>query len=250
MKKTRGKIYLLPSLFTLANLFFGFLSLVFTFHAKYGWAALWIIFAAIMDGLDGIIARSTKTQSEFGSQFDSLVDSFSFGAAPAVLLFFWGLKEAGTSGIFFSFVYLAAGILRLARYNVIQIQKSQPDRRYYTGLTIPSASVMISSIIFFHPQPLETRLSAFLLALLIAFISFCMISTLKYRNFLNFNLRKKIDIKIALILAIILSSLIFYTKIFLILFFSINVLSGPFLFLLHWLKKHIQKRPQEKQSSS
>jgi CDP-diacylglycerol--serine O-phosphatidyltransferase len=102
IKKIR-EIYLLPSFFTTLNIFFGYLSILATFRGKYLWAAYWIIIAAVMDAIDGIIARSTKTQSDFGIQFDSLADAFSFGAAPSLLLYSWGFKGAGFPGfgIFF-----------------------------------------------------------------------------------------------------------------------------------------------------
>jgi CDP-diacylglycerol--serine O-phosphatidyltransferase len=248
MRKKYRKIYLLPSFFSMGNIFFGFLSLIFTFHEKYSWAALWIIVSAILDALDGIIARSTRTHSDFGTELDSLADAFSFGAAPSILLYFWGLRVAGTVGVFFSFIFLSAGILRLARYNVLQ--KAQLDRKFYTGLTIPSASMLIAAIVFSHPLLLETKLSAFLMAMVTLFVSFCMISTIKYRNLLSFNFRKRIDIKTALIVAILISSLIFYTKFFLLFFFTLNVLSGPVSFIFNLLKKETQKKLMRKQTLS
>jgi CDP-diacylglycerol--serine O-phosphatidyltransferase len=241
-------IYLLPSFFSLTNLFFGFLSISFCFQRKYSWAAFFVLIGAILDGFDGIIARLTKTQSDFGIELDSLADAISFGAAPSLLLYFWALKAAGPAGKFFSFVYLAAGILRLARYNIRT--KMQPDRKHYTGLTIPSAAVFISSIIFLHPQALNSKPIAFLLAVVTLLVSSCMISTIKYKNFLSFNIRKKINIKTALIIAVIVSSLIFYRKIFLFCFFTINVLSGPATYVYNFLKKKIQKRRQEKRIPS
>ena len=218
-------IYLLPSFCSLGNLFFGFLSLFSSFRGRYAWAGFWVICAATMDALDGIVARSSQTHSDFGRELDSLADAVSFGAAPAILLYFWALQGARTAGLFFSFVYLAAGVLRLARYNVRSA--AQPDRRFYTGLTIPSSSMFLSSIVFFHPQPLDDRRSVLLVALLALFLAFCMVSTIPYRNFLSFNLRKRIDLRTALLIAILISALIFYPKIFLVSFFTVNVLSGP-----------------------
>jgi len=235
MKKIYREIYLLPSLFTIASIFFGFQSLLSCFHENYSRAAFWIIVAAIMDGLDGIIARSTRTHSDFGAELDSLADAFSFGAAPSVLLYFWGLRLAGTAGVLFSFIFLSAGILRLARFNVLQ--RAPLDRKSYIGLTAPSASMLIAAIAFFHSQPLQTKLDAFLMAVASLCLSFCMISRIKYKNFLDFNFRKRIDLKTALLVAIIISSLIFYTKFFLLFFFTLNVLSGPSAFLFKLIRK-------------
>lgn len=241
-KKKRRPIYLLPSVFSLSNLFFGLLSLVMSIHGNFRWAAFWIIVAAVLDGFDGIIARATRTHSEFGTELDSLADSISFGAATSLLLYLWAFLPAGYAGIFFSFIYLAAGLLRLARYNVKT--KALPDRRHYTGLTIPSAAMFMSSLVLFHPKPFLQRESSFLMALLALFVSFCMVSTLRYKNFLNFNLRRRIDLRSALLLAVFLAGMIFFTKLFLIGFFSINVLSGPAEAAFRYLKKQFRKKPK------
>ena len=239
-RKKYKPIYLLPSVFSLSNLFFGLLSIIMSIHGNFRWAAFWIIVAAVLDGFDGIIARATRTHSEFGTELDSLADSISFGAATSLLLYIWAFQPAGYAGIFFSFIYLAAGLLRLARYNVKT--KALPDRRHYTGLTIPSAAMFMSSLVLFHPRPFLTRESSFLLALLALFISFCMISTIRYKNFLSFNPRHRIDLRSALLWAVFLAGLIFYTKLFLIGFFSVNVLSGPAETVFRYLKKQLRKK--------
>jgi len=245
--KLRG-IYFLPNILTISNIFLGFLSLLATYRGNYSLAAFLIIIAAVMDAVDGIIARATNTQSEFGVQLDSLADAFSFGAAPAFLLYFWGLTNVGPSGVgvFFSFVFFAAGILRLARYNTLQ--KTATDRKFYTGLTVPSASLLIVAIIFYHPQPVTAKLYVLLLAFLALSLSFLMISSILYRNFLNFNFRQKIDIKTSLIITIIITSLIIIPKIFLLALFSINVLSGPSTYIFNRLKKVVQKKEKQKEA--
>lgn len=248
MKKKYGEIYLLPSFFSLSNVFFGFLSLISCFNGKYSWAAFWIILSAVMDGLDGIIARSVGAQSEFGVHLDSLADAFSFGGAASVLLYFWGLHVAGTAGVFFSFIFLASGILRLARYNVLQ--KAQRSKKYFIGLSVPSASLFIASLVLFHPQPLRTRSSAFLLALAIIVVSFFMVSTIKYRNFLSFRLRQKINLTTGLLLAVLIASFIFYTKIFLLALFTFVVLLGPATYVLNLAKNKAQKKSSLKQPHS
>ncbi|NMC66119.1 MAG: CDP-diacylglycerol--serine O-phosphatidyltransferase, partial [Acidobacteria bacterium] len=151
IKKPVSTIYFLPSLLTLTNLFFGFLSLTSTFYGRYRWAALWIIFAACLDGLDGLVARATKTSSDFGLQLDSLADAVSFGISTSLLIYFWALKPARYAGFFFSFLFAAAGLLRLARFNVKT--KSVPDKRYYQGLTVPSAAIFMASLVIFRPVP-------------------------------------------------------------------------------------------------
>ena len=248
IKKDKRRIYFLPSLFSLTNLFFGFLSIQMSLHGRYRWAAFWIIVAAVMDGFDGIVARATKSQSDFGIELDSLADAVSFGVAASLLIYLWGLSRTGPAGVFFSFVFLSAGILRLARYNVRT--KAQPDRRYYQGLTVPSAAMFISSLPFLKPVPVQSDQWAFLFALLTLFTAFCMISTLPYRNFSNAFFHRRIDIRTALFLAIIVSGLIFYPKIFMLGFFSLNVLSGPVLGAVRALKKSPRKKVRQKEIPS
>lgn len=245
MKKRYGEIHLLPSFFTLSSVLFGFLSLVFCFQGHYSWSAFWIIPAALMDGLDGIVARAIGAQSEFGIELDSLADTFSFGAAPAVLLYFWGLSTVHTAGVFFSFVFLASAILRLARYNVLQ--KTLKSRKNYTGLTVPSASLFMASLVLLHPEPLLKRPSTFLLALVIIIVSFFMVSRIPYRNFLAPPMQRRITLSSALLLAIIIAGFVFYTRIFLLIFFSFNVLSGPadYLFEVIKGKKRIRQMPKK-----
>jgi CDP-diacylglycerol--serine O-phosphatidyltransferase len=248
MKKQYGEIYLLPSFFSLSNVFFGFLSLILCFQGRYSWAAFWIIMSAIMDGLDGIIARSAGAQSEFGTQLDSLADAFSFGGAPSVLLYFWGLRGAGTAGVFFSFIFLSSGVLRLARYNVLQ--NTQKSRKFYVGLSVPSASLFMASLVLFHPQALRTRSSAFLLAMAIVVVSIFMVSTIKYRNFLNFPLRQRINLTSGLLMAILIASLIFYTKVFLLAFFTFIVISGPATHVFNLIRNKVQKKSSAEQPHS
>jgi CDP-diacylglycerol--serine O-phosphatidyltransferase len=242
INKKVPKIYFLPSLFTLANLFFGFLSLTATFYGKYRWAALWIIIAASLDGLDGLVARATKTQSEFGLQLDSLADAVSFAASTSLLVYFWGLKTAGPAGVFFSFLFAVGGVLRLARYNIRA--KSQIDRRYYQGLTVPSAAVFIASLVLFHPAPAYQRTTAFYLAGLVLIVSLLMVSTLRYRNFVTFFMNRPIDIKSSLLLAVILAGLIFRPRYFFLIFFSCNILYGPVDYLVTNFRKRLLKKHQ------
>jgi CDP-diacylglycerol--serine O-phosphatidyltransferase len=246
VKKPRRGLYLLPSLFTLTNLFFGFMSILLTFHGRYRMAAFWIILAALMDGLDGIVARAAKAPSDFGIELDSLSDAVSFGLATSVLLYFWGMKLAGTPGVFFSFLFLTAGVLRLARYNVRT--RVLPDRKHYQGLTVPSAAIFMASLVVFHPAPLESRLAALGLAVLTLLIALCMVSTFPYRNYMKFRSTHSIDILTALLLAVSLAGVIFYPRIFLLAFFSANVLSGPLIALTRVLKKRPGKKREKRAS--
>lgn len=242
-KKKRRDLYFLPSLLSISSVFFGFMSIVASVGGRFSRAAFWIILAAMMDGLDGIIARAIHSSSEFGIQLDSLADVFAFGAAPSILLFLWGMQSAGPSAIIFCFLYLTAGILRLARYNVTS--KSPSDRRFYIGLTIPSAATFMSSLVIFHPRALETKPEVFALILIAQAVAFLMISRIRYRNFLNFRLYQRIDLKTGLFIAVLIGSLLFYHRVFLILFFSFNVLSGPVTLLLERVGSRKAKKSRD-----
>jgi CDP-diacylglycerol---serine O-phosphatidyltransferase len=244
VRKQYGEMFLLPSAFTLANLFFGFFSILETLNGHYPSAALWIMVAAILDAFDGLLARSTRTHSDFGLQLDSLADSVSFGCAGALLLYSWGLGPVRTSGLFFSFLFLAAGILRLARYNLKS--KAQPDRRYYTGHTLPSSVMLFVAIVLLHPQPLSSGVQSALLAALIVYVAFCMVSRIPYRNWLNFNLRHRIDVKTAFFVAVFIVALIFYTRYLILAFFTFSVLAGPAAVLFKAMKKSRSRRLEKK----
>lgn len=242
-KPIRG-LSVLPSLFSLANLFFGFMSVLWTFHGRYRAAAILIIIAAFMDGLDGLVARATNTPSDFGVELDSLADAVSFALATSILLYFWGLDQAGPPAVFFSFVFLTAGVLRLARYNVRS--RVPTDRKHYQGLTVPSAAMAMAAVVNFHPTPLATRPAAVLVAGLTLLVSLCMVSTFPYRNFVKAIVGQRINIRTALFVAVSLFGLLFYARYFLLIYFGLNVLSGPTVALVKALRKHPRKKPEVK----
>jgi len=244
VKKPSKGVLVLPSLFSLTNLFFGFMSVLMTFHGRYKMAAFLIIIAALMDGLDGLVARATNTPSDFGVELDSLADSVSFALATSVLLYFWGMEMAGPPAVFFSFIFLTAGVLRLARYNVRSRVPS--DRKHYQGLTVPSAAMFMAAVVNFHPIPLATRQSGFLVAVLTLIVSLCMVSTFPYRNFVKALIGHRIDIRTALFLAVSLFGVLFYTRLFLLLYFGLNVLSGPTIALVRAFRKQPRKKPEPK----
>ena len=136
MTKRRRGIYLLPNLFTTSALFAGFYAIVAAFNTRYEPAAIAVFVAMILDGMDGRIARMTKTESDFGVQYDSLSDMVSFGLAPALVAYQWSLHGMGKLGWLAAFIYAAAAALRLARFNT---QAGSADKRYFQGLPCPAA---------------------------------------------------------------------------------------------------------------
>ncbi|MEN6310858.1 MAG: CDP-alcohol phosphatidyltransferase family protein, partial [Acidobacteriota bacterium] len=207
-----------------------------------------IIIAALMDGMDGLVARAMKAPSDFGIELDSLSDAVSFGLATSVLLYFWGMKLAGPSAMFFSFLFLTAGVLRLARYNVRT--KSLPDRRFYQGLTVPSAAIFMGSLVVFHPAPLETRELAVGLAVLTVLIALCMVSTFPYRNYTKVLQSHRIDILAAFLLAVTLVGLIFYPRFALLFFTGANVVTGPVTALARVIRGGSKKKTSAKEIPS
>ena len=141
----RRGIYLLPNLFTLAALFSGFYAIVQAMNNRFENAAIAIFVAMVLDGLDGRVARLTHTQSEFGAQFDSLSDMVSFGAAPALIMYEWALKDLGELGWIAAFVYCAGAALRLARFNT---NIDVIDKRYFQGLPSPMAAALVAGLVW------------------------------------------------------------------------------------------------------
>ena len=145
VRPRRKGIYILPNLFTLAALFSGFYAVVMAMNGRFEQAAIGIFLAAVLDSLDGRVARMTNTQSAFGEQMDSLSDMVSFGAAPALIMYEWALKGLGRWGWIAAFIYCAGAALRLARFNT---NIGIVDKRFFQGLPSPAAAALIIGFIW------------------------------------------------------------------------------------------------------
>lgn len=144
-EQRRRGIYILPNLFTTAALFAGFYAIVQAMNQRFEYAAVAIFVAMIFDGLDGRVARLTRTQSAFGAEYDSLSDMVSFGVAPALVAYEWALKGMGKLGWIAAFIYCAGAALRLARFNTnIEVV----DKRYFQGLPSPAAAALIAGLVW------------------------------------------------------------------------------------------------------
>lgn len=141
-KSRRRGIYLLPNLITTAALFAGFFAIVAGMNGDFVSAALAILVAALLDTADGRVARWTRTESQFGAEYDSLSDMVAFGVAPALVAFSWGLGALGQAGWVATFVYMACAALRLARFN------TKGDNKTFTGLASPAAAVIIACLVW------------------------------------------------------------------------------------------------------
>jgi CDP-diacylglycerol--serine O-phosphatidyltransferase len=195
----RRGIYLLPTLFTTGNLFCGFTSLVQSSQGEFSLAAMLIIGAGILDGLDGRIARMTNATSEFGVQFDSLADIVSFGIAPAFLIHQWGLVPLSRRGWLIAFLYVACAAMRLARFN---IQRNVVDKRYFAGLSSPAAAAVLTCTAFAFPERPGALWVSAVVAAMVAAVALLMVSRLRYRSFKDIDLKRPRSYLSVLLLAL------------------------------------------------
>jgi len=204
-KKPAKGIYVLPNLLTSAGLFSGFYAIMQARLGHYEAACLAIYVAMIMDILDGRLARLTNTNSEFGSEYDSLSDMVSFGVAPALVLYDFALSELGRVGSLVAFLYIACAALRLARFNVQAVD----DKRFFTGVPSPGAAAMLASVVWvcvdYNILASDVRVA---LAVLVTLIAFSMVSNIKYRSFKDVDFRDKMPF-IGLIILVIIIAVIY-----------------------------------------
>jgi CDP-diacylglycerol---serine O-phosphatidyltransferase len=228
----RRGIYLLPNLFTTGALFAGFYAIVMAMNARFEQAAVGIFVAMVLDGLDGRIARLTRTQSAFGAEYDSLSDMVSFGAAPALVMYVWALQPMGRLGWIASFVYCAGAALRLARFNTnIDIV----DKRFFQGLPSPAAAALCAGLVWLSDdlgivREATLRGVAFAVTL---FAGITMVSNVPFYSFKDINLRRSVPFWA--ILLIVLALVLISIKPPVILFLGIVAysLSG----YVHWIWK-------------
>jgi CDP-diacylglycerol--serine O-phosphatidyltransferase len=203
----RKAMFVLPNLFTVSSILLGFYALTLcagdATPVELYQAALAIIFAMFFDAFDGRVARMTKTQSDFGVQLDSLADVISFGAAPALLVYKWALAQLGFFGLFVAFAYAACGALRLARFNVLAARGDKGSSRFFVGLPIPLAAGVITALVIAHYKEFGAATDAATrvpVAVVVLFLSFLMVSTVRYRTFKDVHLsRKSLAVFVALV---------------------------------------------------
>jgi CDP-diacylglycerol--serine O-phosphatidyltransferase len=188
-RPARRGIYILPNLFTTAGLFFGFFSIIQATKGRFELAAMAIFIAMIMDTLDGRIARMTNTTSDFGVEYDSLADVIAFGLTPALVMYEWVLGGMGKLGWLAAFVYVAAGALRLARFNTQQIA----DKRYFQGLPIPAAAAVLAAWVWMmNEYALQGSAVNTVSWLLTVGTAAAMVSNIRYHSFKDLDLKGKI----------------------------------------------------------
>jgi CDP-diacylglycerol--serine O-phosphatidyltransferase len=237
-------VYLLPNLMTSASLFSGFLGLVWAASGRFEACAVAILASAFFDGLDGKVARLTKTVSPFGVQFDSLADLVAFGVTPAAMAYFWRLHEFGRLGVAVGFLYVVCGALRLARFNV---QFPGSSKKYFVGLPIPAAGCLLSTLVLFSPFMPEVFKSAGLswfVLVLAVLLGYLMVSRVRYASFKEYGFARahSFSLMVAAVLLFVLVASHPRVLGFLLLF--AYLISGPINTYFFMLRR--RRAPQEK----
>ena len=235
MNLRRRSIYLLPNILTTAALFAGFYAIVQAMNGKFEFSAVAIFIAMVLDGLDGRVARLTRTQSEFGAEYDSLSDMVSFGVAPSLLMYEWAFKDLGKLGWFAAFIYCAGTALRLARFNA---NIDTVDKRFFQGLPSPAAAAVVAGFVWVmldnHFSGQESRWYAVILTV---FAGVSMVSNLRFYSFKDFNMRKSVPFIVIILIALFFILVFSDPPSVLFLLFFCYALSGYVLWLLEFRKK-------------
>jgi len=219
----RKGAHIIPSLFTTANIFFGYVAIVLSSKGQLETAALFIGLAALLDALDGRVARMTGTTSDFGKEYDSLADVVSFCVAPAILAWSWALADLGRLGWAVSFLFVSCGTVRLARFN---IQGGPIDRRYFVGLPTPAAACTIAACVFIHPHGLGDEILKGLTLFLVVVLAGLMVSKLRYRSFKDLDLKARRTHVWIVPIAIVLALVATHPPLFLLVASFLYLLSG------------------------
>jgi CDP-diacylglycerol--serine O-phosphatidyltransferase len=233
-EQLRRGIFVLPSLFTVGNMLCGFAAILDAMYGKLEPAGWLILLAGLLDGLDGRIARLTNATSEFGKEYDSLADVVSFGVAPAVLAYQWGLHRLGRWGWMAAFLFVVAGSVRLARFNV---KAHEGDRRYFSGLPIPGGAGALTLMVLIDPSPVMDRRLSVVIWLFVLLVSTLMVSAVPYRSFKDLNLRRRWPATAFFLIALIVASVVVLRLIALAFFLGVYLLAGPTELLIRRLAR-------------
>jgi CDP-diacylglycerol--serine O-phosphatidyltransferase len=220
-RKLRRSIYLLPSMFTVGNMFAGFFAIVATLNGHYQSAAIAIGIAVVLDGLDGRVARMANACSDFGLQLDSLADVISFGISPAILLYAWGFTELGNFARLSAFVFLICGAMRLARFNI-----QNKNMKSFMGLPIPAGAGFVAATVHIFGDPVDSSVFRFYLVAITYLLAFLMVSTIRYPSLKQLNLGHGKSHLTILALAIVVAGVVLYSEQVLMVIAGVYVASG------------------------
>jgi CDP-diacylglycerol---serine O-phosphatidyltransferase len=252
--RLRRGIYILPSVFTVANLMCGYYAILATLDgrlADFDNAARAIGIAILFDSLDGRVARAMGTNSEFGKQFDSLADVVSFGIAPAFLAYAWGVRAFASAaapeslhltelGWLIGFVYLGCCAWRLARFN---IQGMAPGgNRYFVGMPTPAAAGMIAAAVHAFKNPIQDpRISLLWLGLMLA-LGLLMSSTVRYSSFKDIEWARRRPSLLVVLLVLLIGAIVLFSEVTLMLMASLYLLSGITLYVVRTVRHRLASR--------
>ena len=249
MNKNTAKrgVYLLPNILTTFGLFSGFFAIILATKGQYAEAAIAIFVAMLWDGLDGRVARLTNTQSEFGEQYDSMADMVSFGVAPALLMYFYLFDGLGKIGWIGAFVYVAAGSLRLARFNT---QIGVQDKRYFQGLPSPAAAALIAGLVWtkemMGPSVYDEQYLVAGAWIILVAAGMLMVSNIRYYSFKEINLKGRSSFKLLLLATLIMIVVLVWPSAILFIFFFVYALSGLVLTTIEVRNKRALKKQAKK----
>ena len=232
-RKLRRGIYLLPTSLTTGNLCCGFFSLIESSRGRYEIAALLIIAAGVLDGLDGRIARLTGTTSEFGVEFDSMADISSFGIAPAFMAYQWALQPFHRIGWLIAFLFVACAATRLARFN---IQHGVSDKRFFAGLPSPAAAGVVASVAVAFPDPPTQLGLSVLIGVLVAAAALLMVSHVRYRSFKSLDLRSPRSYLSVVAIVLVLVAVLVHPRALMVIA-GLYLLWGPAAWLAGWISR-------------
>ncbi|MFT6834879.1 MAG: CDP-diacylglycerol--serine O-phosphatidyltransferase [Francisellaceae bacterium] len=221
-------IYLLPNLFTTASIFAGFYAIVAAMNGHFSTASVAIFIAAIMDTLDGRVARLTNTESHFGAEYDSLADIISFGVAPALIVYTWAFKpivQMEQVGWLIAFIFVAAAALRLAKFNS---NMGTGSKRYFSGLPVPAAASFLVALVWvgninkFHGMTLSVFVGIATL-----FVAIMMVSNIKFRSFKDYDVKGKVGFTTVVFVVLIFACIAIDPAHVLFFVFGLYAFSGP-----------------------
>jgi len=261
-RRMRRGMYILPSLFTTANLGAGYYAILQAMHGSviepwhFDFAAKAIGFAVLFDGLDGRIARLTNTSSDFGRELDSLADVITFGVAPALLAFVWGFHFLsmepfplmkgwpGQFGAIGSFLFLVAGASRLARFNISTNPQpsnpGKPDKKYFVGMPIPAGAGVLAAVVHFSlGEPLLSHWMAIVWLLLVVAVAYLMVSTWRFYSFKDLHFNSRQPFRMVLLLAVVFVAIWSFSR-YVLFGIALTYMFSGVLWRLQWI---FRRRP-------
>jgi len=248
-KQKRRGIYLLPNLFTTFGIFCGFYGMVASMSGRYSDACFALFVAMLMDAFDGRVARMTGTESDFGAEYDSLADIVSFGVAPALIIYNWAeLSQLGKLGWLASFAFVVCGALRLARFNIMP---ETVDKKYFQGLSIPSAAAVLVGMVWFgEVMGWDAKGLAIPVALTTAAMALLMVSNFRYHSFKDVDWKGKVPFVAILIMVLVIIMVASNPPLVLFPVFVLYALSGPVFTLVQLRKIREERATQRKNADS